>query len=461
MLGRADLLLFSVCAILTIDTLASAASMGQSWFTWWAVTMVLFFVPYGLMTAELGAAWPGEGGLYVWVREGLGPRWGSLAAWFYWINNAYWIPSVYMVFAGTLHAIFLKSWLPPSLREGPGATWLQAAIAIAVTWLTVLLGVVRLQVSKWVPNVGAVVKVAIFLALGALGIASVMGGRASANPFTMAGFFTGGLDALRFLPVLVYNALGLELMSSAGDEMRDPQRDVPRVVLLSGALISVVYILGVVGILLAVPLQELSLLTGTWDALAALGPRLGAAGDVAVLLLGIGFLYACVANIVTWSLGVNRVAAAAAVEGALPSSLGRLHPRFNTPARAFVVMGAVSTALLIGNAALASNASNAFWMIFKLSGLCFLFSYLLAFPAFAILRRTRPDQPRPYRMPGGTAGAWLAAIVCWLFIAFACVLFFVPSQGVDPAQAARETWLLAGETLATLVVGLLFLPRRR
>jgi amino acid transporter len=303
--------------------------------------------------------------------------------------------------------------------------------------------------------------VAIFLALGALGIASWLGGRASANPFTMAGFFAGGVESMRFLPVLVYNALGFELMSSAGEEMRDPQRDVPRVVLLSGAVISVVYVLGVVGILLAVPLSELSLLTGTWDALAALGPRFGSAGDAAVLLLGSGFLYACVANIVTWSLGVNRVAAAAALEGALPSSLGRLHPRFNTPARAFVVMGLVSTALLLGNAALASDASNAFWMIFKLSGLCFLLSYLLVFPAFALLRRRQPDQPRPYRMPGGSGVAWAAAGLCWLFIAVACLLFFVPSPGVDPAQAARETWLLGGETLATLVVGLLLLPRRR
>src|ERR1700675_1099187 len=120
-LGRADLLLFSVSAILTIDTLASAASMGVTWFTWWGITMVIFFIPYGLVTAELGAAWPGEGGLYVWVREAAGPRWGSLAAWFYWVNNAYWIPSVYMVFAGTFHTIFLKEHMGPALRDGAGA----------------------------------------------------------------------------------------------------------------------------------------------------------------------------------------------------------------------------------------------------------------------------------------------------------------------------------------------------
>jgi amino acid transporter len=152
------------------------------------------------------------------------------------------------------------------------------------------------------------------------------------------------------------------------------------------------------------------------------------------------------------------VAAAAAAERAMPAVLGRLHPRFNTPASAFVVMGLISTALLVGNAAMASDASNAFWMIFKLSGLCFLLSYLLVFPAFVILRRREPDVARPYRMPGGMAAAWIAAVVCWLFIAFACALFFVPSAA-DPAQARRETWLLGGETLATLVVGLLLMPR--
>ncbi|MBI3932462.1 MAG: APC family permease [Acidobacteria bacterium] len=447
-LGRADLLLFSVSAILTIDTLASAASMGVSWFTWWAITMVAFFVPYGLMTAELGAAWPGEGGLYVWVREALGPRWGSLAAWFYWINNAYWIPSVYLVFAGTFETIFL----------GTKSTWQEAAIAIALTWLTVLVGVVRLRVSKWLPNLGAVVKVAIFLGLGALGIAAVVSGRPAANDFSLGRFVPSWTDSLAFLPVLLYNTLGFELMSSAGEEMRDPQRDVPRVILLSGLAISVVYVLGALGILLAVPLADLSIVTGTWDALAVLGKPWGAAGDTLVLLLGIGFLYACVANIVTWSLGVNRVAAAAAAEGVLPAALGRLHPRFKTPYVAFAAMGAIATALLVGNALLSRSQANVFWMTFKLSGICFLISYLLVFPAFLILRDRRPDTPRPYRMPGGRPAAVAATVVCWVFVAGSCLLFFKPSSASE--NAAGEATLLAVETLATLVAGLLLIPRR-
>ena len=447
-LGRADLLLFSVSAILTIDTLASAASMGVTWFTWWGITMLLFFVPYGLMTAELGAAWPGEGGLYVWVREALGPRWGSTAAWFYWINNAYWIPSVYMVFAGTFDTMFLHT----------GRTWVQAGIAIAVTWLTVAIGIVRLQVSKWIPNLGAVVKVAIFLGLGGLGIGGVLLGRPSANAFSLARFVPRWNDSLAYLPVLLYNTLGFELMSSAGDEMQHPQRDVPRVILLAGGVISVVYTLGALGILLAVPLGDLSIVTGTYDALLVLGRPWGAAGDTLVFALGLGFLYACVANIVTWSLGVNRVAAAAAEEGVLPAALGRLHPRFNTPYVAFVIMGLVATALLLGNAALSQSATNVFWMIFKLSGLCFLISYLMVFPSFLILRRKRPEQPRPYRMPGGPTAAWAASGFCWVFIAASCLLFF--KQSPSSQDPVRETWLLAIETLVTLAAGLLLIPRQ-
>ncbi|HEY7509680.1 MAG TPA: APC family permease [Vicinamibacteria bacterium] len=460
MLGHADLLLFSVCAILTIDTLASAASMGVSWFTWWALTMVVFFVPYGLITAELGAAWPQEGGLYIWVREAMGERWGSIAAWFYWINNAYWTPSVFMVFAATLHSIALRGRVPAAVDEGPGATWLQAGIAIALTWITVAIGVVRLRVSKWLPNAGALVKIALFVGLGLLGVGALLRGRAPANDFSLARFVPDWGASLTFLPVLLYNALGFELMSSAGEEMRDPRRDVPRVILLSGLLIAAVYTLGVLGILLAVPLGELSLVTGTWDALVVLGSQWGAAGRALVLALGIGFLYACVANVVTWSLGVNRVAAAAAAEGALPAWLGRLHPRYQTPHVAFVAMGVVSTALLLGNALLSARADNVFWMVFKLSGVCLLVSYLLLFPAFVLLRERKPHQPRPYVMPGGRAGAWLAAVLCFAFVAGATLLFFRPAPtAADPASAVRESWVLLAETLVTAAVGLALMPR--
>ncbi|HEX4441781.1 MAG TPA: APC family permease [Thermoanaerobaculia bacterium] len=448
-LGRADLVLFTVCAILTIDTLATSAAMGVAWFSWWLITMTVFFIPYGFITAELGAAWPGEGGVYIWVREAFGPKWGSTAAWLYWINNAYWLPSVYLIFAGTFEQIFLKS----------KSTWQEAGIAIAMTWLTVIVGVVRLEVSKWIPNLGAVVKALIFVALGLFGFSVFLHGRAPANEFAIAKALPRWNDSLAYLPALLYSTFGFELMSSAGEEMKHPQRDVPRVIVWSGALIAVLYMFAVGGILYAVPIGKLSIVTATWDALAIMGREWGRAGDTVVFLLGVGFLYACVSNIVTWSLGANRVAAVAAEEGMLPAALGRLHPRYKTPYLAFVWTGIVSTALLVGGALLASDQSNIFWMTFRLTALCLLLCYLLVFPAFVVLRRKRPDQPRPYRMPGGPFAAGVASWVCTLYIFGASVLFFAPSP--TSQEPLKEALVLGAETIVTLVLGFVLMPRRR
>jgi glutamate:GABA antiporter len=149
----------------------------------------------------------------------------------------------------------------------------------------------------------------------------------------------------------------------------------------------------------------------------------------------------------------------AAEEGTLPPALGRLHPRFKTPAFAFVAMGFVSTGLLVGGALLSSNQSNIFWMTFRLSALCLLLCYLLVFPAFVVLRRRRPDQPRPYRLPGGAKAAATASWVCTLYIFGACVLFFVPSP--TSQEPLKEALILGGETLATVAAGFLLMPKRR
>jgi amino acid transporter len=132
---------------------------------------------------------------------------------------------------------------------------------------------------------------------------------------------------------------------------------------------------------------------------------------------------------------------------------------------AFIVMGVIATALLVGNAALSTwlgtdSPDNVFLMVFNLSAFCFLVSYLMVFPSFLILRYRRPEQPRPYRMPGGLAVAWIATVVCWVFIAAACLLFFKPSAAApNPTLETRRLVFLGAEALATLVVGLLLIPK--
>ncbi len=155
-----DMTLFSICAIIVLDTLGASASIGASTIAWYVITLVLFFIPYGLITAELGSTYPGQGGIYVWIQRAFGQKWAARTTWYYWINVALWMPSVYVLFAGVFSQLFF-----PELS----LFWI-IVIGVAMTWVTVLVGIITLEVGKWVPNLGAILKAALILVLGIGGI---------------------------------------------------------------------------------------------------------------------------------------------------------------------------------------------------------------------------------------------------------------------------------------------------
>ncbi|MEZ9465114.1 amino acid permease, partial [Vibrio splendidus] len=118
---------FSLCAVLVVDTLTASASIGVSSIGWWLLILVVFVLPYGLITSELSSAYPGEGGIYDWVKKAFGSNWAIRTTWFYWINVGLWMPAVYILFAGMFAELFAPD-LPLSA---------QILICIALTWGTV------------------------------------------------------------------------------------------------------------------------------------------------------------------------------------------------------------------------------------------------------------------------------------------------------------------------------------
>lgn len=440
-----DMTLFTVAAILVIDTLAPSAAIGASSISWWVITLILFFIPYGLITAELGTTYPEQGGLYVWVKRAFGERWAARTTWLYWINVALWMPSVYVIFSGVFAQLFF-----PDM-----SLWMQIALAIVMTWVTVGIGIVALDTGKWVPNIGAFLKVLIMVVLGVGGI--VYAARNGvANDLSFKNILPNWDAGLAFLPVIVYNFMGFELMSGAGEEMENPKRDIPIAIIVSGVLIALFYILGTVGMLLALPLEDLGLISGVVDTLKVFLGESGFGGAM-VVVLGIGALYTFLANMVTWTMGANRTAAEAAVEGELPAIFGKMHPVNKTPSGAFLLTGIVSTVVLLIYGFMAGSAEDLFWTLFAFSSMVFLMPYLALFPAFLKLRKTDPQAERPYKVPGGNVVAAILTIVCMIFILQAIVFFiWVPGEPID--------WAFAGPVLIgvvlTLVVGEFLIKRK-
>ena len=440
-MGIFTMTLFAVSAMITLDTVATSSALGVQSITLFALFAVIFFVPYGLITAELGSGWPEEGGIYVWVREAYGPRWGVFTAWLYWVNVAYWAPAVFVVFAGTLAAAF---W------GGMSQTWAEI-IVIVLIWVMVLIGILPMALSKWVNSASAVVKVAVLVMLGAMGIGFAIR-HGVANSFAPGQWKPSFGANWSFLPIIIYNFMGFELMSSAAGATRNPRRDIPRMLLFAGLIIVGAQLLGNFGILAAVPLKDLSIVSGMADAMklsfdTVLGSAATAIYDAFIVLL----LFSFIGNMVTWSIGSNHSMGSTGLDRSAPGVFGHTNRRFYTPDYAFVLMGVLATALTIVNYAFFATKESVFWSIFALSSIVFLFPYLLMFPALLLLRRKQPDTPRPYTVPGGGFGAWLSVILTVAGVAFAIVLFFY----LVPEGTPKVTyWVItAGGTIISMLVG--------
>ena len=227
--------------------------------------------------------------------------------------------------------------------------------------------------------------------------------------------------------------------------MRDPARDVPRAILYSGATVLLLYVLGTIAILAALPAAEINLVEGLVEALRIFFGDL-AAGGVLVMALGVATLFAVFSSGTTWALGSNRAAAEASLEGELPRYFGVETQGAGTPLGAAVMMGIVSTTILVCYGLFAGSNQDLFWELFAFSGVLFLLPYVGMMLAFLRLRQMDPDRHRPYRVPGGTPVAVILGWLCVLILGLAMFLFmYTPGSG--------PKWAVIGGVVVLLVLG--------
>jgi glutamate:GABA antiporter len=438
-IGRGDMVLYCVSAILLLDTLTATASLGPSSIFWWLFLGVIFYLPMGMICTEIGCAYPEHGGIYAWVRRAFGGRWASRVSWCYWVNTAVWMPAIYILFAGVFKQLFF-----PDMQASD-----QILLGIVLAWVSVIVNIVALDIGKWIPNIGAIFKVIIFIAIS-YGAFIYVNDHGMANPITLETISPDWKASLQFIPAIIYGMLGFELMSASANNMKNPGRDIPQSTLLSGIIILALYILGTIAILAALPAGDIDLLEGLVDTLKLFfgGSPMG---NAIVIALGVMTLYTFFSNGVTWAMGSNRAAAEAAIEGELPRIFA-IESKKQTPVGAAIIMGIFSTAVLVLYGFLADSNEDLFWALFSFSGVIFLLPYIGMLFAFIKLRLINPNHYRPYKIPGGNALAFSLALVCVTVLALSIVLFiYIPNEGMQwPVLLGSVAALIMGELAVRL-----------
>jgi len=406
-----DAILATVCITLVAESVMPTAAIGNSQYFWWIFLIIAFCVPYGMISAELGTTYQSEGGMYDWVKRAFGAKWASRVAWNYWINFPLWIASLAVAVTDVVAGIF---------EIELSIFWL-LVLQLGYTWLVSFLGTQRIGESKWIVNIGTFFKIAFMVILGILGIYVYVKTGESANPIQGVADLlpTFDLAGLSFLSVIIFNFLGFEVVATFAEDMENPKKEIPKALIIGGTLMALFYVLPATGINIAMSLEDAEA-SGITESFMILLTKLGMNADlvrIVVIVVGLMFIYTMVANIVSWSFGVNSVAKYSADDGGLPKIFSKTNKQ-GVPYMASILNGVVASVIVILGVVLgevSETASNLFWMFFSLSLVTLLISYIPMFLAFLKLRKTDKTK-RIYKVPGGEGFIKVFAIVPFVLL---------------------------------------------
>jgi amino acid transporter len=434
-LGAREIRLFLLAGVIGLDTIGAAAQAGGQALTWLVALVVLFLVPYALLVAELGSAFPRQGGPYVWVRLAFGRPAAALAALLYWIANPIWL-------GGTLSIVAVSVFESFFLDLGSA----RYVFAVAFIWAAVAAVLAELRVGSAIAASGAVARLAL---LALLTVSTLVYAVANGvHGIALSGLEPTGTGLVVAVPLLIFGFLGLELASTASDELRDPARDVASGVRFAARVTALAYVVPLAALLFVLPVGDTASIGGFVDAIRAVftvygghidtqgTAHLTGAGRVLADLAAIGFLWTLLTGGATWLIGSSRVQAVAGADGAAPRALGRLSARRGAPAVVAIASGVVATIVMTMTYELASGRLGRYFQVMLGLGIStVLLAYLLVFPSLIRLRRTHPDVARPFAVPGGDAGAWICSILTTAVALFAAIELIYPGLGLAHPDA--------------------------
>jgi amino acid transporter len=443
-LGLRDVVLMNVVAVVGMRWIARGARTGPASVPLWMLAWIAFMVPLATAVSVLARKYPDQGGVYAWVRRAYGPGHGFMCGWFLWVNNLFYFPSLLLFAAANFAAIGGADWAALGASR-----WYSVVFVLAGIWSAAGISILGLRWGKWLQNAGTLgvwIPAGILVGCGVLALVRF----GSATPFTAQTMIPRGnvLDTLALWSAMCFAFSGFEITSYIGQEIRDPERTIPRGILIAGLATTVVYIAGSASVLFAVPFSSLKELSGITDAVQLVGGRVGLTGLGA--LTGALLTLNAIAGNASWTAGAARIPFAAGVDSVMPRAFGRLHPRYRTPHVALLIQSVAASAIFLASlfvavAGRATSIQEAYDILVNLTILIYFVPYLYLFAAQI---RLVPEASRALALVGFAATA------------ISLALTFLPPPGSNTLTYEVNLIVQAGIMLA-IGVGLYAWSRRR
>jgi amino acid transporter len=385
-LGLGYVVFVNVAAIFSLRTLTDVARLGWGALALTLAAFAVFFVPLTLAVVALSARHPEDGGVYRWTHAAFGAGHAFVCGWSYFVTNLVYFPAM------LTHVAAVVPWLvwgrTDAVAQEPGYV---LAVGLVGLWgLGVLPNALGARRTGQLSGAGVAGSLLGTLLLIGMAAASLADGGGSATPLSTIVPDVGGRDAVSLLALLSsfpFMFAGLELAPTMGGEVKDARRTLVKGALISGAVVTVLFVVTISAIVLGLRAEDIALADGIPAAVASLAARIGAP-MIVVRLVALCLIVAAVGAVVVWMAGSAHLIKAAGVDQAMPAWFGRVHPRLGTPVAALVAQGVVASALLIASVA-GSTVREAYATLRSVTQVTYFVPFLYLFASHVRLSGAR------------------------------------------------------------------------
>jgi amino acid transporter len=443
-LGLRDLSFFLIAALVNLNSVPVIAGAGVPALLLWTIGFLFFFIPQAVAVLEFSGRSPEEGGIYNWTKASFGHFHGFVSGWCYWINNIFYIPTLLIYIIG--FASFIGGASTSFISQDP---MMMEIISLIILWIITLLNIRGFSIGKWIQNIGAAgtfVTAAAILTIAVL----VLLQRGPSNHFSLSALFPAQTDWQFFslLSVVCLNFVGLELGAIIGGEIKEPERNIPRAVMIAGISTITLFLIVTSSLLIAIPSGEIGIIEGILQGIEHAASEIGLAWIV--IPVGILMIFNAAGNTSAWLSGAARIPFVIGIDRYLPAVIGKIHPKYRTPYAALIVQACASSGIIIFTAS-GSTVRDMYLILLQTTVILQLVPYLYMFAGLLRIRRSYPHRTGFFRSTfvrtaAGISGA--AVTFCGICVSF------IPNSSIDDISGYQFKLILG--CTAFIVPGLIF-----
>lgn len=444
-----------ITTVVSLRGLPSQAEFGIQSIFYYLFAALVFLIPFSLVCAELASTYTHSGGLYRWVSEAFGPRWGWTAMYLEWQTLVIWFPAVLMFAAVSLAYIFLPESFDAKLSANKIYTLI---VVLGVYWITNFIAFRGMKSSKILSTLGGlfgtIVPGAILIILGVaylcMGKPIMLTHESFFPDFTKIGTIVLAASIFLFYGGMEMNAVHVQ-------SMKNPARQFPRAMFLAVAVIVLLFVFATLAIGFVVPAKDINLLASLLVAYNDLWASIGVPwlGNVMALLITFGVIGQVSVIIAGPSTGLVAVGES----GYLPRSLQQTNKRgVNQP---ILYIQALFVSILALVLVVLPSVQSAYQVMSQMATVIYLILVLMIYFAFIRLRHTQPRKQRGFRVPGGKFGEVIVGGVGILGAIIAMILSFFPPSQINTGSPVVYILIIFCGALLFFCVPLIVFAKRK